>query len=182
LRLPIVYVSHALEEVTRLADHVVVVAEGRVAAQGRPEVVLSSSQPGTPAGRYDAGAVVNTRVARHDERYDLTALAFIGGELVVPNLDALPGEPVRVRIRARDVSLALERPSSITIQNILSARVGAIGSEYGAMVDVELDVGGTRLLARITRKAAEELRLAPGLPVLALVKAVSIDRHSAGFA
>ena len=134
------------------------------------------------AGRFDAGGVVEARVARIDERYGLTTLAFDGGELVVPNLDALPGEPVRARIRARDVSISLERPRSISMQNILAATVLEISVEYGAIVDVKLTVGSTTLLARVTRKAAEELQLAPGLPVHALVKAVAIDRRSVGFA
>ena len=182
LRLPMVYVSHAIEEVTRLADRVVVIADGAVAADGPPAEVLSLPEYGALAGRFEMGAVIEARVASHDARYELTTLAFAGGDLVVPNLDALPGEPVRVRIRARDVSLALERPSRLTVQNILPATVQSVGREFGAIVDVALDVRGTGLVARVTRKAADELRLAPGLAVFALVKAVSIDRHSAGFA
>src|SRR4029079_8425987 len=112
----------------------------------------------------------------------ISALLFDGGTLHVANLDALPGEPVRARIRARDVSIALERPQSISMQNILAATVLEISVEYGAIVDVKLAVGGTTLLARVTRKAAAELQLAPGLPGHALVKAVAIDRRSLGFA
>ena len=182
LRLPIVYVSHALEEVTRLADRVVVVSEGRVAAEGPAAQVLSRPELGPLTGRFEGGAVIEARVASHDPRYELTTLAFAGGQLVVPNLDALPGEPVRVRIRARDVSLALERPRGVSVQNVLPATVRSLGAEFGAIVEVSLDMGGVPLRARITRKAAEELGLAPGLQVHALVKAVSIDRHSAGFA
>ena len=181
--LPMVFVSHAIEEVTRLADHVVMMAEGRVVAEGPAAGVLSRPDIAASAGRFEAGAVLEARVARHDARYELTTLAFPGGELVVPNLDALPGEPVRVRIRARDVSLALARPQGLSIRNVLAGTVASVGHEYGAIVDVEVDVGhGARLVARVTRLAAEELGLRPGLPILALVKAVSIDRRSAGFA
>jgi molybdate transport system ATP-binding protein len=182
LGLPMVYVSHALEEVTRLADHVVVIGEGRVLAEGGVAEVLSRPEVGGIAGRYEAGTVVDAVVARIDERYDLTTLEFAGGALVVPNLDALPGSRVRVRLRARDISLALTRPSGLSIQNVLAARVHSLAGEFGAMIDVHLETGGVALLARVTRKAADELGLAPGLEVLALVKAVSIDRHSAGFA
>jgi len=144
--------------------------------------VLARPEMQAHTGRFEAGAVVETRVARHDERYGLTLLAFDGGELVVPNVDALPGEPVRARIRARDVSIALSVPSGISIQNIFAADVVSLAGEFGAIVDVRLQVGATPLVARITRKAAQELALAPGARVHALVKAVSIDRRSVGFA
>ncbi len=182
LRLPIVYVSHALEEVTRLADSMVVVADGRVSAVGSVAEVLARPEMQAQTGRFEAGAVIEARVARHDERYGLTVLAFDGGELVVPNLDALPGEPVRVRVRARDVSLALEAPRGASIQNVLPAQVETLSGEFGAIVDVALRVGGTRMVARVTRKAVDDLGLAPGTRVHALVKAVSIDRRSVGFA
>ncbi len=182
LSLPMVYVSHAIEEVTRLADRVVVVADGHVSAEGDTADVLSRHELGAAAGRSEEGVVIEARVASHDPRFDLTTLAFTDGELTVSNVDALPGEEVRVRIRARDVSLALDRPAHVSIQNILEARVVSLGGEYGAIVDVELRVGDTPLAARITRKAASELGIAPGLRVHALVKAVSIDRRSVGFA
>ena len=182
LRLPIVYVSHAIEEVTRLADRVVIVADGAVIAEGDTADVLSRHELGAAAGRSEEGVVIDARVASHDPGFELTTLSFAGGELVVPNLDALPGEEVRVRIRARDVSLALSRPSHLSIQNVLAATVVSLGSEYGAIVDVELRVGETPLTARITRKSASELRIASGTRVHALVKAVSIDRRSVGFA
>ena len=181
--LPMVFVSHAIEEVTRLADHVVMLAEGRVVAEGPAADVLSRPDIASLAGRFEAGAVLEARVASHDARYELTTLAFAGGELVVPNLDALPGEPIRVRIRARDVSLALSPPEGVSIRNILPGIVASVGHQYGAIVDVEVEVGqGTHLVARVTRQAAEQLALRPGLPVHAMVKAVSIDRRSAGFA
>lgn len=182
LRLPIVYVSHAIEEVTRLADHLVLVSDGRTVAQGPTAEVLARPELRPLTGRYEAGAVIETRVARHDEVFGLTVLAFADGELVLPNVDALIGEPVRARIRARDVSIAVERPRGLSVQNVLESTIVALTEEFGAIVDVELRVGSTPLTARITRKAAVELALAPGKRVYALVKAVSIDRRSVGFA
>ncbi|HET7731947.1 MAG TPA: molybdenum ABC transporter ATP-binding protein [Usitatibacter sp.] len=182
LRLPIVYVSHAIEEVTRLADHLVLVSEGRTVAQGGVAELMGRPDLKPFTGRFEAGAVVDARVERHDEEYGLTVLAFAGGQLVVPNVDALPGEPVRARIRARDVALALEPPPRASFQNVLAAQVRSLGGEFGALVEVTVAVGATTLVARVTRKAAAELGLAPGLAVYALVKAVSIDRHSVGFA
>ncbi len=182
LRLPIVYVSHVVDEVTRLADSLVVIAEGRLVASGPVADLLGRPEGQAHEGRYDAGAVIEARVARHDERFELSVLEFDGGELVVPNIDALPGEPVRARIRSRDVSLALERPRGVSIQNIFECSVLSLGGEFGAIVDVQLRVGATHLVARITRKSAAELALAPGARVFAMVKAVSIDRRSVGFA
>ena len=182
LRLPIVYVSHAIEEVTRLADHLVLVSDGRTVAQGPATQVLARPELRPLTGRYEAGAVIDTRVARHDEVFGLTVLAFADGELLLPNVDALIGEPVRARIRARDVSIAIERPRGLSVQNVLESTIVDLSEEFGAIVDVELRVGSTPLTARITRKAAIELGLAPGKRVYALVKAVSIDRRSVGFA
>ena len=182
LKLPIVYVSHVIEEVTRLADSLVMISEGKVIASGPVAELLSRPESQAYSGRYDAGAVVEARVARLDERFGLSVLAFDGGELVVPNVDALPGEPVRARIRSRDVSLALEHPRHVSIQNIFEATVVSIDGEFGAIVDVHLRVGATPLAARVTRKAATQLGLAPGTRVFAMVKAVSIDRRSVGFA
>jgi len=183
LRLPIVYVSHAIEEVTRLADHLVVMAEGRVVAEGAVADVLSRADMVELAGRFEAGAVIEARVAGHDEAYGLTRLAFPGGELVVANVDALVGEPVRARIRARDVALALEAPSKASFQNVLEGVVHSVGHEFGAIVDVTLTLaGGERLVARLTRASVARLALAPGVRVFALVKAIAIDRRSVGFA
>jgi molybdate transport system ATP-binding protein len=182
LRLPMVYVSHAIEEVTRLADRLVVMSDGRTIDEGEVAQVLSRVDLGSHAGRFEAGAVIEARVARHDERYGLATLAFEGGELVVANLDALPGEPVRARIRARDVALALERPRAASFQNVLEATVLSMGAEFGAIVDVELRVGAATLVARVTRESVDRLGLAPGVAVYALVKAIAIDRRSVGYA
>lgn len=182
LRMPMVYVSHALDEVTRLADHIVLLAGGRTIAEGPVAEVLSRPDLRPHTGRFEAGAVIPARVARHDERYGLTVLAFEGGELVVPNVDALVGEAVRARIRARDVSIALARPQHASIRNILAATVVAVGEEPGAIVEIALAMGAVPLAARITRQAVDELALAPGMRVFALVKAISIDRHSVGYA
>jgi molybdate transport system ATP-binding protein len=178
-----VYVSHAIEEVTRLADHLVVMAEGRVVAQGPAAEVIGREEIVPLAGRFEAGAVFDTRVASHDDAFGLTRLAFPGGELVVANIDALVGEPVRARIRARDVALALDPPSRASFQNVLEAEVHSVAREFGAIVDVTVVLrGGERLVARVTRESVARLGIAPGLKVFALVKAIAIDRRSVGFA
>jgi molybdate transport system ATP-binding protein len=181
LRIPIVYVSHAVEEVVRLANTVVLMSSGKALAVGSVEQVMGRPDLRSAAGTFEGGAVIEARVSAQDMNYDLTTVAFAGGTLTVTDLDALVGEPVRVRIRARDVSIALSRPDGISVQNILPATITDIGPPLGGIVDVTMDVGAeTRIRARITRLAAEQLRLAAGLEVFALIKAVSLDRHGAG--
>jgi molybdate transport system ATP-binding protein len=132
-------------------------------------------------GRFEAGAVIACTVADHDAAYDLTTLCFDGGELELPRIDAQKGERVRVRIRARDVTIAGERPHAMSTRNILACRIAAMTDEAGPVIDVALDVGEVRQLARITRRSRDELGLAIGRPAYALVKSVSLDRRSAGY-
>jgi len=154
---PIVYVSHSIEEVVRLADTVVRMEAGRVV------------ETGAVSGRLEGGAVIETQVASHDLDWGLTRLRLVG-------------ERVRVRIRAQDVALALARPSGLSMLNILAASVRSVESGAGASVDVRLDVAGAELVARVTRKSLVELGIAPGKRVFALIKSVAIDRLSVGYA
>jgi molybdate transport system ATP-binding protein len=182
LSIPIVYVSHSVAEITRLADTVVLLADGKAIAVGEVDEVMSRIDLRPQTGRYEAGAVVDTVVAAHDPRYELTTLSFAGGELVVPSVEGLIGERVRVRIRARDVSLALARPEQLSIVNILEASIVAFSAEEGPIVDVQLRVGDAALSARITRRSRDQMRLGVGMRVYAMVKAVSFDRRSVGYA
>jgi len=182
LAIPIVYVSHSVAEITRLADTIVVLSEGRAIAIGDVDEVMSRLDLRPQTGRYEAGAVIDTVVAGHDARYDLTTLRFDGGELIVPSVEGLPGERVRVRIRARDVSLALRRPEATSVVNVLEGSIAAFSAEDGPIVDVQLQVGEASLLARITRRSRDQLALTEGQRVYALVKAVSFDRRSVGYA
>ena len=179
---PIVYVSHSLDEVVRLADTVVVMSEGKVLGSGTVQEAMSRIDLRPYLGRFEGGAVIEARVAEQDLGSGLARLDFAGGSLYVPDVDALIGERVRVRIRARDVSLALSRPRDISILNVLPGTVVALGEDSGASIDVQLEIGGTPLLSRITRKSASALGLAPGQNVFALVKSVSLDRRSVGYA
>jgi len=182
LAIPIVYVSHSVTEITRLADTMVVLSDGKCLAVGDVDDVMGRFDLKPATGRYEAGAVIDARVTRHDPHDKLTTLAFDGGELIVPQLGAPLGERVRARIRARDVSLSMRRPSEISILNVLPARVAAIGEEAGPIVDLQLAVGGSSLTARITRRSLNELGIRPGQDLYALVKAVSFDQRSVGYA
>ncbi|HUL91383.1 MAG TPA: molybdenum ABC transporter ATP-binding protein [Burkholderiales bacterium] len=174
IKIPIVYVSHAVEEVVRLADTVVLVSAGEVAAVGTAEEVMG--RPDLHTGVFEGGAVIDAKVIEQDMQNDIATLAFDGGTLSVTKVDALIGEPVRVRIRARDVSIALRRPEAISIQNILAGTVREVRSERGGEVDVAIAVGGVVVRSRITQRAADQLGLRPGLSVYALVKAISLAR------
>jgi len=182
VRIPIVYVSHSLDEVVRLADEVVLMSDGRVLGMGPVREMMSSVELRPYLGRHEGGAVIEARVAGQDLESGLARLEFNGGSLEIPDVEALPGERVRVRVRARDVSIAISRPAGLSIRNVLAGTVVALGDEDGPSLDVSLDLQGTALLARITRKSALELGLRPGLPVFALIKSISIDRRSVGYA
>ena len=182
VHIPMIYVSHAVEEVVRLADTVVLMSRGKVVATGGVEEVMGRADLRPAAGVFEGGAVLDARVIGQDVKYDLATLAFEGGTLTVTNLDALVGEPVRIRIRARDVSLALEPPRHVSIQNILRGKIAAVGGQRNGTVDVAVAVGAVTLHSRVTQRACDQLALAPGLEVYALIKAVSLDRSSAGYA
>ncbi len=171
---PIVYVSHALDEVTRLAGTLVVLEGGRIVAAGPVGEIAVRLDLDPLSGIEDAGAVLEARVVHHDEGYGLTALETRGGPLHVPRIGLAPGRSVRVRIRARDVALATAEPGETSVLNVFRGRVAEIGPRRGASVDVAVDAG-VRIVARITARSADALALAPGTPVHALVKSVAVD-------
>jgi len=173
LALPVVYVSHAADEVARLADHLVVLEEGRVLASGPLAATLARLDLAANF-QDDAGVMIETTLQAHDDD-GLSHLAFAGGVLLVGQRNAAVGTRVRCRVHARDVSLALERPRGSSITNILPARVDAVGpSGTPGQVLVRLLVGDTALLARITERSRRELAIAPGCAVWAQVKAVAL--------
>lgn len=180
LAIPIIYVSHSMPELVRLADTMVLVSEGRIEAVGPLDEVTGRLDLRPLTGRYEAGGVIHATVQAQDKRYGLTELAFAGGRLTVPALDLEVGVPLRVRIRARDVALALDAPARTSFRNVVAGTVSDIGAETGPLVDVRLDAGGAALWARITQRSLDELGLRPGKPVYALIKAVTIDRTSLG--
>ncbi len=175
-RLPILYVSHAMDEVLRLADTLVLMDQGRVAASGTVEDLLARPDLRPFTGRVDAGAVLGATVAAHDDSYGITRLVFAGGTLLVGRVDIPVGGGVRVRIHARDVAIATERPERVSIRNVLAARVRSVAGTEGHLVDVMLDCGGCRLWSQITRQGQAQLGLKPGMEVFALIKALTITR------
>ena len=174
LDIPVVYVSHAQDEVARLADHLVLLDAGRVVASGPAAELLTRLD--LPLAHGDsAGAVIAGTVQEHDARYHLTRVAFAGGSLQLTSSVARPpGQPVRLRVQARDVSLTLQAQSGTSILNILPATVVDLSDDSPGQSMVALDAGGARLLARLTQRSVDTLQLAPGLRVHAQIKGVAI--------
>jgi len=153
VRIPIVYVSHSLDEVVRLADSIVLLSDGRVLGTGPVREMMSRVELRPYLGRHEGGAVIEARVTDQDLASGLARLAFGERTLEIPDVDALAGEQVRIRVRARDVSIALARPAGLSIRNVLAGNIVALSEEEGPSVDVQIDLGGTALIARITRKS-----------------------------
>jgi molybdate transport system ATP-binding protein len=175
---PIVYVSHSVAEVTRLATTIVLVSDGRVRAVGPVQEVMGRAELYPLTGRFEAGAVLGVRVAAHDSRWALTELVGSFGKLVVPRLDTPVGTALRVRIRARDVTLATTAPSGISALNVLAGTIERLVPIEEAALEVQLRLGDERLLARVTRRSGEALGLTPGRDVFAVIKTVAIDRRT----
>ncbi len=176
--IPIVYISHSIAEVARLATAVVVLSDGKIVAAGATRDVMSRTDLFPATGRAEAGALLVGKVARHDDAFQLTTLRCRAGDLTVPRLDLDVGAPVRVRVRARDVMLALTSPEGLSALNILPARVRTITHSDGPIAEVGLDCSGDALTARLTRWSVERLALAPGRPVFAIIKSIAFDSRT----
>jgi molybdate transport system ATP-binding protein len=177
-QVPIVYVSHSLTEVTRLATTVVILSDGRVAAVGSPAQVLGRTDLAFPEISDEAGALIEAVISDHDDHFGLTALRSPAGTLHAPRLELPVGTPVRVRIRARDVMIAIRPPEGLSALNVLGARVLEIDNVGTSLARVDLDCGGIRLAARLTRKSVETLALHPGREVYAILKSAALDGES----
>jgi len=177
--IPILYVSHAVEEVARLASQVVRLEAGRVAAVGPPARVLSAASLSRSADRFDAVSILRARVKSYEPDYRVTVLGHPAGEIVVPGRIDAGGGPVRIAIPATNVTISIGRPGNISVRTSLAGRVVKLETDEGpfALVTIEL-AGGDRLQAFLTRLACDRLGLGEGDEVLALVKAVAIDERS----
>lgn len=175
--IPIVYVSHSVAEVARLATNLVILEQGKVTASGptielmsRPDVPILSAAP-------EAGSILDARVLRHEPAHGITVLETRAGSLQIAQRPLPEGASLRVRVLASDVMLSLKPLEDISALNVLPGTIAAIGGRHkeGSALEIGIDCNGAPLLARLTAKSAEQLRLAPGLPVYAVIKSVSID-------
>jgi molybdate transport system ATP-binding protein len=175
VEVPILYVTHSLDEVTKIADHLVLMDAGRVLANGPLGSTLTRLDLPT-AEADDASAVLDARVGAHDEGYQLTRIDFRGGCLWIGRVDRPLGAPVRARVQARDVSIALTPPVGSSIINVLMGELTAIADTGPESVNLQVRMGGedSVLLARITRRSRDALGLAPGMRVHAQIKGVAL--------
>jgi molybdate transport system ATP-binding protein len=176
MELPIIYVSHAVEEVARLSDTLVLLDAGKVIATGTVNDVFGRLDLRAYTGAFEASVVLHARIVAHDETAGITLVDHPAGQLSVGRLLGVIGSTARLRIRARDVALATGEPGNLSIRNRLNATIAEIGVREGQAVEVKLDAGGEPLIARITPAAAEALALKVGQPVVALIKQTAFDR------
>ena len=171
--IPVLYVTHDIDEVARLSNRMLLLSAGRIAAQGGVSEILGRMDLWPSLERLEAGSVIEARVERHEN--GMTHLAFETGTLQVPAVDAVPGKVLRLRVHARDVAVATERPRHLSIRNILPATIEKIDLDATVHAELLLGVGAQTLRARITRNALEDLGLAEGQQVHALIKSVLFE-------
>jgi molybdate transport system ATP-binding protein len=179
-KLPIVYVSHAADEVMRLADRIALIDHGEVRALGTIAEMALHPDFAAIAGRFDAGGVLETTVANHMPEYALTRLQFAGGMLDVPAINAAAGTRVRVHVRARDVMVATTKPEGLSARNTIEATIARITqSANGPDADLVLFAGDQAIAARITRASLAALGLHQGMNVVAILKSVAVGKSDA---
>jgi molybdate transport system ATP-binding protein len=174
IRIPIVYVSHSVNEVMRLASTIAVMEGGRLKAFGPASDIAQRLDLVPEEERDEAGVILDMTVKQHDPATGLTELASAAGRFFVPGTIAPGGATARVRIRARDVMLAAEEPRHISALNIVPGIVAEVLAAGPHAVTVRLDCNGEAVIARITRHSAGQLGLRPGTRAFAIIKAVSV--------
>jgi molybdate transport system ATP-binding protein len=176
LGLTVVLVTHDFEDVAKLAHHLVVLDGGRVLASGSVEELTGRNAVPGIAGLREPAVALEARVAGHDPDRQLSRLEIGALHLEVPTVSASTGSAVRVQLAAREVILARRRPEGLSLHNVLEARVLMVEpAAHEALRLVHLEVASVRLLSLVTADAVRSLGLAPGTPVLALVKAVAVE-------
>jgi molybdate transport system ATP-binding protein len=174
--IPILYVSHAVDEIVRLADHAVILRQGKVIAQGGITELFSRAD--LPLGvSNELGAILDCKVLERDKQWHLMRVAFNGGELWLPNVENKHNTTQRIRVLASDVSLTLSPHTDSSILNVLSGEiVDIINDQNPAMVLARLKVGKSYLLARLTQKSLQKLALAVGQIIWIQIKTAAIVR------
>lgn len=177
--LPILYVTHSVDEVARLAGHLILLRDGQIVASGTTQSLLSDPAHLPFLGVREAGSILHATVVAQDPD-GLSQLSVSGQSLVLPGITAHPKENLVIRVLAQDVLISLEYPTGLSSRNILSVTVQGLHKGDGPGMAVSLGLGDQTLLARITARAADELSLRPGLECHAIVKATAVPRSGIG--
>ena len=171
---PILYVSHSIEEVARLADSLVLLSDGKVIGNGPIADMLTRLDLVPATGRYEAGAILEGNVLEFNDDWKLTIIDIEGHQLELPNLEGNIGQKIRLRVRARDVTLATKQPEQLSIRNCLLGKVVDLVIEEGAFAEAVCQIGEQKIRARLTRASVSELKLSIGSEVYILIKSVAI--------
>ena len=171
--IPMLYVTHSMDEVARMADHLVLLDRGKVAAAGAPGELSGRLDLPLLIDRPDVGAVLLGTVSAQDDARVVTRVAIGAAEFLLSHIDLPVGHPVRLRVLARDVAIATQRPEGLSVQNVLPCRLIAIADRPNGRCLLQLDLGGAALLALLTADSTRRLHLQAGQQVFALVKSVA---------
>ncbi|MEM7211174.1 MAG: molybdenum ABC transporter ATP-binding protein [Pseudomonadota bacterium] len=174
---PVVYVSHQLDEIVQVATSLIAIRDGRILGHGPVATMIETMDPAI-TGRFEAGSLITGTVVELNPAFAMAALEIAGTQLWMPATTGLShGDTIRVRIRARDVSLAREPVAGLSIRNQLPVTIDAIETDQSAFAELRLSCAGQHLRARITRMAVQALELEAGQQATALIKSVAFDRR-----
>jgi molybdate transport system ATP-binding protein len=179
--IPVIYVTHAIEEAARLANTLAIMNNGGFLAAGPAPDILARLDLAPYLGRFEAGAILEGTVMGEDHSFGISIVDIDGEALQVPSLGLPENRKVRLRIRARDVSIATVQPQGLSIRNIMRVRIEEIAEEKdSAFAELRLKAARQVLRARITRRSVSELGLKAGKDVYALIKTIAVDRQLVG--
>ena len=177
-QIPVVYVSHEIDEMARLTDMLVVMSRGEVIGAGETAEMFARLDLGPALGRQKAGVLVAGIVSAVDAAWGLASVDIGGQTIEIVGSDFEAGQPVRLMIRARDVSISLAAPENVSIRNRVRCVIEEVSIDESAFAELLLRCGSQIIRSRITRKSASELGLAKGMEVVALLKSVSVERRA----
>lgn len=176
--IPMIFISHSVDEVTRLADYLVVLDEGKLVANGKIEDVLGSIDLRGSGYGLEAGSLLVGDCEEVDHQTGLALVSLEGQTLALSSSGLEPGVNTRMRIKANDIALALERPQNTSFQNMLDCEISFVKPLGGSDVEIGLLIGSQQIRARVTKKAVADLQLVEGMNCVALVKAVALEGYA----
>ncbi len=176
--IPVLYVSHSIDEVAKLAKKLILIDSGKIVATGPTARILARLDLPNLTGRFEASALISGSIGPSDDKYSLTSIDIGGQFITVPQLALGSGQNIDLRIRARDVAIATTKPTNLSIRNILNATITQIAPEPdSAFAEIQLCVCDQFLRTRLTRASVDDLSLKEGMQVFALIKSIAIDRR-----